>query len=251
MGGLFAVVYTDFFQLVIMVAGVLLALPFAVHQLGGFDALFTYVRAVKPETFTWGSFPPMHLFTMGIAFTLGTVATPEKLVRLYSMKDMHHLRRGVLLAIVAATGLNLIIFVIALTAIVLFPGLPTGDLAMPMIARGVLPPLLGALLLAAIASAIMSTVSALMLVAGSALARDLYGTFRRASTDRERILVGRIGVLLVGTAPLVLILSGVGRGELVQFIVLLTPRSWPRASSFPWSSACIGRGPPGPAPFRR
>jgi Na+/pantothenate symporter len=85
----------------------------------------------------------------------------------------------------------------------------------------VLPPLLGALLLAAIASAIMSTVSALMLVAGSALARDLYGTFRRASTDRERILVGRIGVLLVGTTPLVLILSGVGRGELVQFIVLL------------------------------
>jgi SSS family transporter len=221
MGGLFAVVYTDFFQLVIMVGGVLLALPIAVHQLGGFEALFTYVRAVKPETFTWGSFPPMHLFTMGIAFTLGTVATPEKLVRLYSMKDMRHLRRGVLLAIVAATGLNLLIFIIALAAIVLFPGLPTGDLAMPMIARGVLPPLLGALLLAAIASAIMSTVSALFLVAGSALARDLYGTFRPASTERQRILVGRIGVLLVGTAPLVLVLSGVGRGELVQFIVLL------------------------------
>jgi Na+/proline symporter len=221
MGGLFAVVYTDFFQLVIMVAGVLLALPIAVQQLGGFEALFTYVRAVKPETFTWGSFPPLHLFTMGIAFTLGTVATPEKLVRLYSMKNMRELRRGVLFAFVAATGLNLVIFVIALTAIVLFPGLPTGDLAMPLVARAVLPPLLGALLLAAIASAIMSTVSALMLVAGPALARDLYGTFRPASSDRERILVGRIGVLLVGTAPLVLILSGVGRGELVQFIVLL------------------------------
>jgi Na+/proline symporter len=163
----------------------------------------------------------MHLFTMGIAFTLGTVATPEKLVRLYSMKDMRHLRRGVLFAFVAATGLNLLIFVIALAAIVLFPGLPTGDLAMPLVARAVLPPLLGALLLAAIASAIMSTVSALFLVAGSALARDLYGTFRPASTDRERILVGRIGILVVGTAPLVLILSGVGKGELVQFIVLL------------------------------
>ena len=92
---------------------------------------------------------------------------------------------------------------------------------MPLVARAVLPPLLGALLLAAIASAIMSTVSALMLVAGSALARDLYGTFRPASSDRERILVGRVGVLLVGAAPLVLILSGVGKGELVQFIVLL------------------------------
>jgi SSS family transporter len=221
MGGLFAVVYTDFFQMVIMVAGVALALPIAVHQLGGFDALFTYVSAVKPETFTWGSFPPIHLFTMGIAFTLGTVATPEKLVRLYSMKDMRHLRRGALFALIAATGMNLTIFVIALTAIVLFPNLPTGDLAMPLVARAVLPPLLGALLLAAIASAIMSTVAALMLVAGSALARDLYGTYRPASSERERILVGRVGVVLVGVAPLLLILSGVGRGELVQFIVLL------------------------------
>ncbi len=88
------------------------------------------------------------------------------------------LRRGVLLAFVAATGLNLTIFLIALAAIVLFPGLPTGDLAMPLVAGVLLPPLLGAILLAAIASAIMSTVSALMLVAGSALARDLYGTFR-------------------------------------------------------------------------
>jgi SSS family transporter len=220
-GGLFAVVYNDLFQLVIMVAGVLVALPVAVHQVGGFDSLFDSLQVVKPDTFTWGSLPPIHLFTMGIAFTLGTVATPEKLVRLYSMKDMRHLRRGVLLAIVAATGLNLTIFVIALAAIVLFPGLPTGDLAMPMVARAVLPPLLGGLLLAAIAAAIMSTVSALLLVAGSALARDLYGTFRPASSDRERILVGRVGILIVGIVPLLLILSGVGRGELVQFIVLL------------------------------
>jgi SSS family transporter len=220
-GGLFAVVYNDLFQLVIMVAGVLVALPIAVHQVGGLDSLFTHVQAVKPDTFTWGSLPPIHLFTMGIAFTLGTVATPEKLVRLYSMKDMRHLRRGVLLAIVAATGLNLTIFVIALAAIILFPGLPTGDLAMPMVARAVLPPLLGGLLLAAIAAAIMSTVSALLLVAGSALARDLYGTFRPASSDRKRLLVGRVGILVVGIAPLLLVLSGVGRGELVQFIVLL------------------------------
>jgi SSS family transporter len=221
MGGLFAVVYTDFFQMVIMVGGVALALPIAVHQIGGYGELFTYATAVKPETFTWGSFPPIHLFTMGIAFTLGTVATPEKLVRLYSMKDMRHLRRGVLFAFILATSLNLTIFVIALAAIVLFPNLPTGDLAMPLVARAVLPPLLGALLLAAIASAIMSTVSALMLVAGSALARDLYGTYRPSSSERERILVGRVGVLVVGVAPLLLILSGVGRGELVQFIVLL------------------------------
>jgi SSS family transporter len=221
LGGMLAVVYTDFLQLVVMVAGVAVALPLALQKLGGISGLFAAVHAMKPDTFGWESFPPERLVTMGIAFTLGTVATPEKLVRLYAMKDLPTIRKGVLFAFVAATGLNLVIFVIALATIVLFPALPTGDLAMPMVARALLPPVLGALLLAAITSAIMSTVDSLMLVAGSALSHDLFGTFRPGASPGTRLLVGRIGILVVGTAPLVLVVSGVGAGELVQFIVLL------------------------------
>lgn len=221
LGGMIAVVYTDLIQLIVMIAGVCAALPLAIRQVGGVDALMTSVSAVKPETFTWESFTPALLFTMGIAFTLGTIATPEKLVRLYAMRDMRAIRRGVLLAIVVATGLNLMIFVIALASIVLFPALPSGDLAMPMIARTVLPTVLGSVLLAAVAAAIMSTVDSLMLVAGSALSHDIYGTLRPEASPGKRLWIGRLGILIVGTVPVVLILSGVGEGELVQFIVLL------------------------------
>ncbi len=220
-GGMLAVVYTDFLQLVIMGAGVLAALPLAIRQVGGIGALFHYVTVVKPETFGWETFPPGSLVTMGLAFTLGTVATPEKLVRLYAMRDMRTVRRGILFAFVAATGLNLVIFVIALASIVLFPSLPTGDLAMPMVARAVLPPVLGALLLAAITSAIMSTVDSLMLVAGSALAHDLFGSIHPAASEKAKLRVGRVGLLVVGVVPLLLVFSGVSKGELVQFIVLL------------------------------
>jgi len=220
-GGMLAVVYTDFIQLVIMIVGIVTALPLALRHVGGIESLFTYVQAVKPETFTWESFPPALLFTMGLAFTLGTIATPEKLVRLYAMKDMRAIRRGVLLAILVATGLNLMIFVIALTSIVLFPALPSGDLAMPMVVRAVLPTVTGSVLLAAIAAAIMSTVDSHMLVAGSALAHDIYGTLHPDSSPGRRLAVGRIGIAVVGSIPLLLILSGVGEGELVQFIVLL------------------------------
>ena len=221
-GGMLAVVYTDFVQLVVMVMGVACALPLAVREVGGWARMFELVEAVKPETFRWETLPPALIFTMGIAFTLGSVATPEKLVRLYAMRDMKAIRRGLLMAIVVATGLNLMIFVIALTAIVLFPVLPTGDLAMPMIARAVLPPFLGAILLAAIGSAIMSTVDSLMLVAGSALSHDIYtNVWNRDASPSRRLWMARGGILLVGVVPLALILSGVGQGELVQFIVLL------------------------------
>jgi SSS family transporter len=221
-GGMKAVVYTDFVQLVIMILGVVLAVPLAVRQVDGWDHLFTYVEAVNPLTFTWHGLPGTLLFTMGLAFMLGSVATPEKLIRLYAMKDMPTIRRGVLFAIVVITSVNLLVFILSLAAVVLFPVLPTGDLAMPMIARAVLPPTLGALMLAAITSAMMSTVDSLLIVAGSALSYDIFHNLvsPRAS-EAQRVGVDRLGILVVGTIPVLLLLFGVGEGELVQFIVLL------------------------------
>ena len=220
-GGMVAVVYTDLVQLVVMVVGALAAVPMAFRLLDGPQALFTAVEALRPEAFSFGSIPGVLLFTMGISFLLGGVATPEKLIRLYAMKSQRDIRRGLLLAMVLATGVNLLVFLIALAAMGLFPVLPSGDLAMPLVASFALPPVLGTVLLAAIVSAIMSTVDSLLLVAGSALSHDLLGVFRPAAGARTRMLTARIGTVAVGTAPLVLILSGVGEGELVQFVVLL------------------------------
>ena len=119
-------------------------------------------------------------------------------------------------------ALNLLVFILALTAIVLFPELPTGDLAMPMIATAVLPTILGAVMLAAITAAMMSTVDSLLIVAGSALSVDIYqNLINPGVTPARRLWIDRIGILIVGSIPVLLLLSGVGEGELIQFIVLL------------------------------
>jgi Na+/proline symporter len=77
-------------------------------------------------------------------------------------------------------------------------------------------------MLAAITSAMMSTVDSLLIVAGSALSYDIFQNLvKPGATDREKAVVNRIGILVVGCIPAVLLLTGVGEGELVQFIVLL------------------------------
>ena len=222
LGGMVAVVYTDFIQLVIMTVGAIFAVPLAVDRVGGVDTLIAAVETVRPTFFSWDGMPLTLLLTMGLAFFLGSVSTPEKLIRLYAMKDMPAIRRGILLAIVATTGINLLVFVLALVAVVLFPALPTGDLAMPMVAGAVLPPLLGSVLLAAITSAMMSTVDSLLIVAGSALSYDFYQNLVDSkASPRTKDILNRVGIVVVGATPVVLLLSGVGEGELVQFIVLL------------------------------
>lgn len=221
-GGMVAVVYTDFLQLVIMVAGALVALPLILDHTDGLATLLEYVALVEPHTFEWGTLPGTLMLTMGMAFFLGSVATPEKLIRLYAMKDMPTIRRGILFTIVLVVLLNMLVKLSALGSMVLFPSLPTGDLSMPVIAWAVLPTFVGTLLLAAITSAMMSTVDSLLIVAGSALSEDIYVSLRGEDVPRkERLIVARLGILVVGTVPLVLVLSGVGEGELVQIIVLL------------------------------
>jgi SSS family transporter len=221
-GGMVAVVYTDAFQLVVMGLGAMFAVPLALRQVDGLGGLLALVQSAHPLVFTWETMPATLLLTMGLSFFLGGVATPEKLIRLYAMKDMRTIRRGVLFAIVMILGINLLVFVLALCAIVLFPALSTGDLAMPMVATAVLPATLGSIMLAAITAAMMSTVDSLLIVAGSALSVDIYQNLIHPEVSlRRRMWVDRIGILIVGSTPVALLLSGVGEGDLVQFIVLL------------------------------
>lgn len=221
-GGMLAVVYTDFLQMLIMIVGTVVSVPLALTHFDGMSDLIEKVELIKPLTFDWSGFPTVLLIGLGLAFFLGSVATPEKVVRLYAMKDMKTIRRGILLAVIVVTGINLLVFILALVAMVLFPNLPTGDLAMPMIAKAVLPTFVGTIMLAAVTSAMMSTVDSLLLVAGSALSEDIYqNVIRKKVSKSKRLLVARVGILIVGIIPLLSIIGGFAEGELIQFIVIL------------------------------
>src|SRR5699024_10532843 len=68
----------------------------------------------------------------------------------------------------------------------------------------------------------MSTVDSLLIVAGSALSNDIYQPiFDPKASEKRKIWVGRIGVVIAGTVPVILLLIGVGEGELVQIMVAL------------------------------
>ncbi|MCE0485464.1 sodium:solute symporter family protein [Ornithinimicrobium sediminis] len=220
-GGMVAVVYTDFLQMMIMIAGAALAIPIVLSHTGGFGSMLTLVDSAAPITFTWEGIAPSLLITLGLAFFLGAVARPEQLVRFYAMKDMATIRKGVGFVIVLVGVAHSLVFILALGTRVLFPSLSTGDSAMPVLAVNALPLFLGTLLLVAVASAMMSTISSVLLVAGTALSHDIYGTVRPHSSPARRLMIGRIGTVVVGLVPLAMVLSGFGAGELVQFIVAL------------------------------
>jgi sodium/proline symporter len=86
----------------------------------------------------------------------------------------------------------------------LFGTLPDAEKALPIVAVDMLPGVLAGMMLAAILAAICSTADSQLLVAASAVAHDIiHKVFGREMTERARVMVDRISVVVLGLIALI------------------------------------------------
>ena len=108
---------------------------------------------------------------------------------------------------------------VGLAGRVMLPDLVDGEQALMAMALQLVHPVLAGLLLAAVISAILSTVSSQLLVAASAVSYDVVEeTLGKASDDRRSLVLGRWTVAIVGLLGILVALSEV---RLVFWFVLV------------------------------
>jgi Na+/proline symporter len=233
-GGFRAVAWTDLFQGLLMAAA-LLALPLvAVARLGGFGALVSGLGAIDPHLLsaTGDRVGPALLgFVVGeLGIGLGYPGMPHVLNRYMATRDEGEIRRlrliGILWGVAVFYGAGLA----GLVARVTLPGLEDGERALIALSLHLTHPVVAGLMLAAVFSAILSTVSSQLLVAASAVSYDVVeGALGRHPDDRRSLLLGRITVAVVGLLGIGLALTEV---RLVFWFVL-----------FAWSALGAAFGP--------
>jgi len=235
LGGFRAVAWTDLFQGLLM-AGALLALPLwaILHLVGGFGALFNGLGAADPSFLTATGDrigPAMWGFIIGeLGIGLGYPGMPHVVTRYMATRsegEIHRLRVIALLwgvAVFYGAGL------VGLAGRVLMPNLQDGEQTLMALALRFTHPVIAGLLLAAVISAILSTVSSQLLVAASAVSYDLVEKMLgRAADDRRSLVLGRWTVAVVGALGILVALSEV---RLVFWFVL-----------FAWSALGASFGP--------
>lgn len=199
-GGFKAVSWTDVAQVILMLLALVVLPLVAIVDLGGCGAVLDKLGAMRDPFWKGGP----HVLT-GLAIGLGSPGNPHILVRYMSVRDKRYLRR----AAVVGTTWNVIMgwgaLWIGLAAYAWFgPGAATKETAFPLLAGEVLHPLVFGLVMAALLAAIMSTVDSQVLVAASAITRDLRRAVRRPlGSDRASAREGRFvaaGVIALGTA---------------------------------------------------
>jgi len=220
-GGMRTSVLTDFLQAIVMVGGLVIAVPLALNAVGGVGELTTQLRTIDPSLLGQAlPLPRIGGFVLASAF--GIAAAPVTISRFYAMRDEGTVRSAIHLSLLGQAVIAVAVAVLGLSARVLFPELETADLAAIVLSQEVLGPTVGMLFLLAVLSAILSTIDSVLLVASAGIAHDIYARLIRPGASRHgKLWVNRGAVLVVGTLPAVLTFYRELFGGLITLITLL------------------------------
>lgn len=202
-GGLHGTVRINVVQLTVKLVGLFLALMVGFAMVGGLSAV-SNMPAPSPTYWSlwasgdsgWG-----YLALLTPAF----IVSPGLLQKVYAARDSRAVRWGVGLnaaALFLYAGVPALLGILARAR---FPDLPMHELALPTLLSAGLPPLVGAIGLAAVFSAEVSAADASLFMLTTSLGRDLYKrTIAPEASDRSVVKVTKAAAVVAGVIGTVL-----------------------------------------------
>lgn len=196
LAGMISVAYTDVVNGIIMVLGLVIALPFMLNNVGGWDGL----QAALPPT----HFEPLGNMTLleALGYTLPTLllllGESGMYQRFFSARDERAARRSVIGWILGTIFLESLIVVLAVVGHGLYRDIDPEMVILHSV-KNSLPVVVGCLALAAIVAVIVSTADSFLLVPATNFTRDIYQRFLDPDISQKRIVVvSRIAVVILG-----------------------------------------------------
>lgn len=200
LGGFLAVSWTDFFQGCLMLIA-LIALPIVtVTELGGISATESKLTEINPDFanlfngFTWLGFISL------MAWGLGYFGQPHILSRFMAIRSRDDIPKSrniaMLWMIVALIGA----LAVGLVGSAYFANNPleNSETVFIYLTQALLNPWLAGILIAAILSAIMSTIDSQLLVCSSVIVEDFYKHItKKPATENQLVWLSRFALLLI------------------------------------------------------
>ena len=206
LGGQYSILKTDFFQFIMILAGVSICLASIFMATGSVSAM---AAALPPDHF---SFPVSPVFTLhdllifclfvGSVFIVG----PDIYSRLLCARTPEIARRASLAVACMMVPLAFAIAFIGVSARFLVPDVPAEN-AFPALVMHLLPTGLNALVIAALLAAVMSSADTCLLTSGTIVVNDVIRPFLPEDTaEKTLISLSRAAVLVIGTLAVIIAL---------------------------------------------
>jgi SSS family solute:Na+ symporter len=227
MGGLWSVTLTDFIQVFLIVFGMMIAIPFALKTVGGWDNV---VATLPKEKFAMvnSSINPKTIISLIVMYLASFTVGQEAVSRYYAARDDKAAVQGSLLA-----GLINIIyaFIPTVLGLITLALVTNGTIpkemimkdgpkyALPLLAMHTMPSLVIGLLFSGIISATMSSADSDLLGAGSIFGNDIYKIYIKPhATSNEVMRTTKITMLVIGFLAMIVALTN--KGSLIKLLTL-------------------------------
>ena len=214
-GGFKAVAYSDVLQGVLMFAGLLVLPIVGISAAGGWTNLMSQLQSIdsnllRPMGQYGFSVPGVISVVSFMAIGLGFLGSPQLLTRFMSARNKNEIVDASLISVICIMVFDSGAVCAGMAGRALFPNLGDPELILPTMSAELFPGIFTGLFLGIVLAAIMSTVDSLLLLASSAVVRDLVQeTFRSELSERRLALLGKIVTLVIGAGALVLALGEV------------------------------------------
>lgn len=214
MGGYLASCWTDFFQGILMFIAIISVPIIAYFEIGSFENVKNAIQ-LKGISLNIFNLKENNMNFLGIlsslAWGMGYFGQPHILIRFMSIKDVKDLKKSrriamiwVIISLIGAISIGL--FGISLFDNISSLGGDSEKIFIYMIKK-LFNPWVAGILLAAILSAIMSTIDSQLLVSSTTLTEDFYKYIKKNTSDKEIMWVGRGCVIFIALLSLLLALN--------------------------------------------
>lgn len=195
-GGLVSVAWTDFLQFVVMMLGGLIVTVVGLHRVGGLSDLmlsapekFKLIYPITDKEYPW-----FGVWTLFISIGVWYNCTNQFIVqRCLGARSEWDARMGVVFAGFMKIVLPLLVVIPGIVAWKLFPTLSDKDQAFPLLVRELVPVGLSGIVMAGLASGMLSHVSSVLNSCSTVFTMDLYKPFLgRGKSEQHLVRVGRL-----------------------------------------------------------
>jgi sodium/pantothenate symporter len=199
LGGNFAVSYLSTILGTLMVIGSVACIGSGLSQVGGLQNMNAQLAARDANFVRFvGRVPWPVWWDLLVIFGLAQFSNPHLIPRFFSLRDSQAVRLALPLSMFINCLWVCAAVLIGLVARVQYPGLSSGDQAMPVFMRS-LSPAVSSLILIALVSAIFTTIGTLLLAVGSNISHDLIkGLFWSGLSERGELWLTRLAIVVVG-----------------------------------------------------
>lgn len=249
-GGMWSVAMTDFVQMIVIAAGLLLIAWYAADMAGGAGKVVDY--AAREGKFnllpTGGAREWTFFFAAAITMMLGSVPQQDVFQRVMSSNNATTAQRGPVIGGILYIGFAFVPMFVVISALMVMPEVATlldddPQKVLPTLVLERMPVPLQVAFFGALLSAIMSTASATLLAPSTTFVENILRNLKPGMSDQQTLKAMRISVLVFTLCVLVysITMEGSSIYELVSgayqvplvgaFVPLLMGVYWKRATT--------------------